>query len=208
MKIQFGRFLNNTPLDEGYIKYQPIHRDAPALADEFLVEIIRYRQKLYDFSFIGMYETGIGYGNISLRTIENQFVISGSATGGKAKLSADDFCTVTQCDVDANSVYAEGPIAASSESMTHYVLYQCDPKIKAVIHIHSQPMWEQLCGAVPTTGADIPYGTPAMAHEMRRLFEESDVRTQKIIAMAGHPEGIITFGESLEEAFLTLFKSR
>jgi len=205
MKIQFGRFLNNTPLDEGYIKYQPIHRDAPALADEFLVEIIRYRQKLYDFSFIGMYETGIGYGNISLRTIENQFVISGSATGGKAKLSADDFCTVTQCDVDANSVYAEGPIAASSESMTHYVLYQCDPKIKAVIHIHNAEVWKQQLHQLPTSSVSAEYGTPEMAISLKEELVQIN-QTSGIIIMGGHVDGILAFGINLSDAFHLLNK--
>ncbi len=199
-------FLASTERDEGYTKYQLHHTDAPALASEFLVEIKKYRQKLFDFGLIGMYDDGIGFGNLSMRTVAQQFVISGSATGGKILLEDSDFCTVTQCDVDKNSVYAEGPIKASSESMTHNVLYNCDKTIQVVLHVHSMDLWKKLCGKVPTTGADVPYGTPEMAYAVQQLFESTDVGSQKIVAMAGHEEGIISFGESFEEAFMILMK--
>ena len=39
-----------------------------------------------------------------------------------------------------------------------------------------------------------------MANEITRLFNETDVKNQKIIVMAGHEEGILSFGASLEEA--------
>ncbi len=39
-----------------------------------------------------------------------------------------------------------------------------------------------------------------MADEVRRLFRETDVRKLKIFGMAGHEDGIITFGHTAEEA--------
>ncbi len=199
--------MASTERDEGYIKYQLHHTDAPALASEFLVEIKKYRQKLFDFGLIGMYDDGIGFGNLSVKTVERQFVISGSATGGKSLLEDSDFCTVTQCNVVKNSVDAEGPIKASSESMTHYVLYNCDESIKAVLHVHSMDLWRKLCGRVPTTSADVPYGTPEMAYAVQQLFQTTDVASQKIVAMAGHEEGVITFGSTLDEAFMVLMQA-
>ena len=53
---------------------------------------------------------------------------------------------------------------------------------------------------VPTTSEDIPYGTPEMANEVKRLFNETDVGKEKIIVMGGHREGLISFGKNLEEA--------
>ena len=64
---------------------------------------------------------------------------------------------------------------------------------------------------VPTTKKEVPYGTPEMANEIFRLFKETAVQQEKIIVMAGHDEGIISFGKDLEEAgeillnFLTKF---
>ena len=51
-----------------------------------------------------------------------------------------------------------------------------------------------------TTAADVAYGTPEMAAETARLFRESDVRQVGMYAMAGHEEGIVSFGETPEQA--------
>ena len=59
---------------------------------------------------------------------------------------------------------------------------------------------------MPTTKKEIEYGTPAMANEMIRLFDETDLRNKKVLVMAGHEEGIISFGENLEEAGNLLLK--
>jgi L-ribulose-5-phosphate 4-epimerase len=39
-----------------------------------------------------------------------------------------------------------------------------------------------------------------MAREIMRLFKKTDVRSRKILVMAGHEGGIVTFGKNLEEA--------
>ena len=39
-----------------------------------------------------------------------------------------------------------------------------------------------------------------MANEIFKLFHETNALEEKIIIMGGHKEGIIVFGESLEEA--------
>jgi hypothetical protein len=61
-------------------------------------------------------------------------------------------------------------------------------------------MWDKLMNKVPTTSLDVEYGTPQMAQEMFRLFRETDVKTSKILVMAGHEEGIISIGKDLKEA--------
>jgi hypothetical protein len=43
-----------------------------------------------------------------------------------------------------------------------------------------------------------------MGREVRRLFETTDLRERKIFIMGGHPEGFVTFGANLSEAFATL----
>ena len=50
------------------------------------------------------------------------------------------------------------------------------------------------------TRADVAYGTPEMADEVRRLFCETDVRQLRIFGMAGHEDGIVTFGRTADEA--------
>jgi hypothetical protein len=61
-------------------------------------------------------------------------------------------------------------------------------------------MWHALLDRVPTSSKAVPYGTPEMAYEIMRLFNETDVRSGKILVMAGHEGGILTFGQNFEEA--------
>ena len=53
---------------------------------------------------------------------------------------------------------------------------------------------------VPTSSEAIPYGTPEMANEIKRLFDETTLSKEKIMVMGGHREGIVSFGKDLEEA--------
>jgi len=45
-----------------------------------------------------------------------------------------------------------------------------------------------------------------MAHEIIRLFQSTNVQTRKILVMAGHEGGIVTFGKELDEAFAVLMR--
>ena len=103
-----------------------------------------------------------------------------------------------------NSLTCEGPVKASSESLTHAAVYESDNFANAVIHIHNKSLWEKLLNVLPATSPEIEYGTPAMAEEVKRLFKETDLIEKKIFVMAGHEEGIVSFGRNLEEAFKTI----
>ncbi len=191
-------------MDEGYIKYNCHWEKATVHYNAQMEDINRCRSLLYQEGWIGMYANGIGYGNISIRSTPH-FMITGSATGGYATLTSDHFSTVTGYDLIKNEVSCYGPIKASSESLTHAAIYETDPEVNAVMHIHNKAMWQMLLHKVPTTVAEVPYGTPDMAEEIKRLFRETNVAAQKIIAMAGHEEGIIAFGATLNEALNILF---
>jgi L-ribulose-5-phosphate 4-epimerase len=45
-----------------------------------------------------------------------------------------------------------------------------------------------------------------MAQEIDRLYANESLYSHKILSMAGHDEGIITFGEDLNEAGAVLLK--
>ncbi len=80
------------------------------------------------------------------------------------------------------------------------MIYELDASYQAVIHIHSLELWQKLMHKVPTSSADVPYGTPEMAYEIVRLYKETDLAQQRLLVMAGHKEGIISFGNNLAEA--------
>jgi hypothetical protein len=47
-----------------------------------------------------------------------------------------------------------------------------------------------------------------MANEITQLFKRTDVQSRKVVVMAGHEPGILTFGKDLEDAFAVLMRER
>lgn len=194
-------------MDEGYIKYQCKWTRSDPISTEFLNEINRVRQALFDRNWIGEYpESKIGFGNLSVRFPENEqyFIISGTQTGGLNQLGPDHYALVTAWNLDKNVVHCEGPLKASSEALTHAGIYALSPEIKSVIHIHHAVLWDKMKKVAPTTPSGVGYGTVAMAKWMKKLFENSNLSETKFLVMGGHEEGLISFGKTCQEAFEVL----
>jgi ribulose-5-phosphate 4-epimerase/fuculose-1-phosphate aldolase len=185
---------------EGVVKFSSAWDKAASFPEDRLEAIIKCRNRMFSLGWIGETAEGIGYGNISNRWKGDQFIISGTGTGGLSHVDSSHFTLVTTFDPDDNSLHCRGPVNASAESMTHGMIYREIATANAVIHIHHMQFWRRLLGAVPTTDPDIPYGTPEMAYEISRLVRQADVVTAGIITMGGHEEGILGFGDSLEKA--------
>ena len=187
--------------DEGYIKSQADWKTAPPLPAADLREINRYRQRLYGRGLIGAYPNGIGYGNISGRYSKGGlFIISGSKTGNLESLDERHYALVSEVRPRDNYLRCEGPVIASSESMSHAAIYDYCPEVQAVIHIHHLEMWQRLMHRVPTTDASAPYGSPEMVDSIRQLLRDTKLREQRVFVMEGHEEGVFTFGESFAAA--------
>ena len=187
-------------MDEGYIKFNCnwiLSNDIPL---DKVAELNMWREIMYDKGWIGLYPDGIGFGNISMRCDEKTFLISGTATGGLPILTKSHYSLVTNYNLSTNTVTCMGPVKASSESLTHALIYECSAATNAVIHIHNLDLWNRLLHHAPTSSENISYGTPEMANEIKRLFAETALGKEKIIVMGGHREGIISFGRDLEEA--------
>ncbi|HHM20830.1 MAG TPA: class II aldolase/adducin family protein [Bacteroidetes bacterium] len=187
--------------DEGYIKFRAQWEEAPPLPAKRLAGLIHWRGVMYLHGLIGAYPDGTGFGNISARwNSEGQFVISGSATGRLPQTDHRHYSLVTSFDLDQNTLSCKGPVVASSESMSHAVIYQTCREVNAVVHVHHLALWEKLLHAVPTTDKGATYGTPEMARSIIFLLKNTNLREQKIFVMEGHREGIFTFGNDLQEA--------
>jgi len=188
-------------IDEGYIKFELEWIDCAAPTPDEVAQLREWRRPLFAAGLIGHYaELNIGYGNISVRSRDGHFIISGTQTGHLQDPDEQHYARVTDYDIAANRVRCEGRIRASSESMTHAALYELDPNINAVVHVHSAPLWRKLLDVRPTTAASVAYGTPAMAEEFRRLYHETVFAVDGIAIMAGHDEGIIGTGHGMAEA--------
>ena len=192
-------------MDEGVIKFRCDWLPAYAPAEKEILSLNQWRSRLYQLGLIGAYPNGIGYGNISVRAKRGRgFIISGTQTGGLATLGAQQYTRIVAYRFEENMVRCKGPVKASSESLTHAMLYELDAVIGAVIHVHHEKQWRRLLGNVPTTSAKIRYGTPEMAKEVSRLYQTEDLRQKKLFVMGGHESGIVSFGKDLEEAGETL----
>ena len=188
--------------DEGYIKYDIEWTPGPAAFVAAARALDAWRQPLFEAGLIGVYEDlGIGYGNLSMRCGEpGQFLISGTQTGELAETDESHYALVTSVDIDANTVSCLGPVKASSEAMTHAAIYALDDSIGAIVHVHSKWLWSQYLDELPTTDAAIAYGTPDMAREFARLYDRTDFSETGIAVMAGHEDGLISFGFAIEDA--------
>jgi len=186
--------------DDGIIKYHAVHKNSSPPDHINLDQLDEVRTKLFDLGLVGVYSDGIGYGNVSIRN-GTGCIISGTSTGAVRALGAGGYCYVRSFDLKLNSVNTEGPILASSESMTHCAIYQAHSSVQCVLHIHNRALWQKLLdNGCESTSADIPYGTPQMALSMATLActktEPSD-----LIVMAGHEEGIVAYGQTIFCAF-------
>jgi ribulose-5-phosphate 4-epimerase/fuculose-1-phosphate aldolase len=147
-----------------------------------------------------MYPDGIGFGNISVKVDASNFVITGSATGQYPSLDISQYALVTSFDIQENTISCSGLTKASAESLTHAAIYQAIPEVNAVVHVHHLELWEKLLNHFPTTSSEIEYGTPEMANAVGILASKVQDKDQKILVMGGHREGILAFGQSLEDA--------
>jgi len=190
---------------EGVIKYQ-LHHTFSKLANTInLTEINHYRSLAYDLELIGqnpLRYLGYGYGNISQRIENNQFLISGTQTGEKAHLSSEDYCLVTEVNLAKNSLHATGQCKPSSETLTHASVYMQHSAIHCVIHAHTSIIWHATNALkIPHTAQDIPYGTPDMAEAVADLVAK---KSSGLFTMLGHEDGVIAYGEDFSTTLLLL----
>jgi len=203
---------------EGVIKFKLEHENIDIINLNSLFDLNRWREKLFKLKLIGqdpLRYGGYAYGNLSrrLENGSNEFIISGSQTSHLPELAASHYAWVVEADIQRNYLKSRGLVKPSSEALTHSVFYQSDPAIKFVFHVHSPEIWNDARVLnIPVTDAAVAYGTPAMAEEIKKLFTSSQMQTGRIVAMGGHRDGIISFGQNADQAgdalLVVLRKSR
>ena len=189
-------------IDEGYVKYVSHWTPGPEPDADTVALLNQWRQPLFVAGLIGHYaEHNVGFGNISVRAQHGGlFIISGTQTGHIEKTTGEHYALVTAVDINLNSVDSTGPVQASSEAMTHAALYELSADINAVVHIHSAELWQRHLNVLPTSDPSVAYGTPDMAREFLRLWQQTTFATDRVAVMAGHDEGLVSVGATLEQA--------
>ena len=187
---------------EGIIKFQCdwTRKETLNLPAEQLEVINRWRSTLMDKGLIGALENNVGYGNISVSfDTDKQFIITGSQTGHLPLLSSKHLALITDYDIEKNYIKCVGGTKASSESLSHAVFYNTDSSIGAVIHIHSETMWEEMKNKFPTTDYQAQYGTVDLALSIMDKLKNPERYATDVIVMGGHKDGILISGYTLEE---------
>jgi ribulose-5-phosphate 4-epimerase/fuculose-1-phosphate aldolase len=189
---------------EGYIKFTSNWEKTAAGYDLLAGEINQYRSLLYDKNLIGKLDNGVGFGNMSIR-IEgtNTFLITGTATGNHRHLLPEHFALVYDFETASNRIDCRGLTIASSESLTHAVIYSVRKDVNSVIHIHHKTLWERYNGILPTTSPAADYGTREIAEEVSLLAQNTKV---SVIVMGGHMDGIIFFAPNTLQACHEILK--
>lgn len=190
----------NSNRDEGIIKFKLTLKRAPAPEMNQVIALEKWRALFFKLALIGEYPNEkIGYGNLSSRLQKKIFLITGSQTGHLAHLQAHHYTKVMDCDLKKGQVTAEGLIPPSSESLTHFGIYEANPLIQYVFHVHHQDLWELLKNSpeVDFISGDVAYGTIEMAEAAQLLLAN---KSSGIIVMKGHEDGILSYAPTAEEA--------
>ncbi len=196
---------------EGVIKYQLDFQASQAPVED-IRELNQWRTILHELKLVGQQPDrylGYGFGNLSQRSLLNtqQFIISASQTGYLPVLDSSHYALIKNFDIAANRVQASGVLPPSSEALSHAMIYRLNPRIMAVFHIHDPMLWQfGLQQAYPTSSAVVEYGTVAMAQELERLYQTTELSDCGLLMMAGHEDGVIVFGETMDQAGLRLIQ--
>jgi FMN phosphatase YigB (HAD superfamily) len=184
---------------DGYIKFNSVLKKCKPLKTEDIRELNKVRDYFFKKKLIGMYQNGIGFGNVSCRHGKDKFIISGSATGGFRRLSVNHYSLILDWNFRKNQVICSGKIDPSSETMSHIAVYNSSPSINTIVHIHDNKLWKKLKNKVPTTNLKATYGTPEMAFSIKNVLKKKSNREQGVLVMGGHQDGLILFGKYHEE---------
>ncbi|MDR0387621.1 MAG: class II aldolase/adducin family protein [Treponema sp.] len=190
--------------EEGYVKYTADHKTAGAVEPPLWKELNEARTRLYDLGLIGALPNGVGFGNVSVRVRDDEFLISGTATGARRVLSPNEYCMVNSVNIEENRVTTSGPVRASAESMSHGAVYYACASVMCVIHIHNRKIFDaMISGGRVSTPPEAAYGTPELALAIASLAAKTGAgggASRGVMVLAGHDEGVLSYGGSVKEA--------
>jgi ribulose-5-phosphate 4-epimerase/fuculose-1-phosphate aldolase len=193
---------------EGVIKFHVEQETAVGCGESEIVELTKWRKELRAVGLVGQDLArygGLGFGNLSKRMDDGTFLITASQTGHLDKLTPDDYTRITNFSPGRNLVWSKGINHPSSETMTHLAAYGSNQRVQFVFHAHSPEIWNAKDDLdLPVTDPAIECGTVEMYYEVQQLLKERDNYWKGILAMGGHTDGLLAWGESADEAGINL----
>ena len=193
-------------MDEGTIRFA-YNLTAPSgdlLPADAFAALAAWRSMLRDLRILGQDAGrygGFGFGNISVRAPDApSIVITASQTSGEASFDVRCLTRLDAVNFERFWVEAVGDQPPSSEALTHAMIYASDPRIRAVLHVHSPAIWRHANTlALPCTDAETAYGTPAMVGAVQELLTSHQTRPLVFVTL-GHEDGVFACGADLQHA--------
>ena len=204
---------------DGVIKFNGVPYKSPSAINDasLFKELEQWRSYLRFWKLVGQGKDNVGYGNLSrkvpLKVADGKLevIITGADTGKLVRLGIENYVLVEEISPEMNEVYhsrfgdGKNETKPSSETMTHFGVYNALPDTNFVFHAHSPSLWNARHALnIPTTPEQAKYGTPELYFAIKQLLAEPDVAKKKIVALGGHPPGIVTWGRTASEAGLSM----
>lgn len=171
------------------VKFKPVFVLKNLPHHPFLEELKKWCAVFHEKGLAPPY-TGGSYGNLSFRTQNNSFIITGTSIGLKDTLDNSCFVEVTYCNIPQKNVYIKGMREPSSESFLHHTIYRDRPDVNAIFHGH-HALITQNAGilGIPETKEKTSYGTIELAESVLNILDKHRfivIKEHGFVSMAGN----------------------
>lgn len=174
-----------TTYDSRLSKFKLTLKRAAAPTALEVLSLEKWRALFYKLQLVGEYPNEkIGFGNLSCRLTEKKnFLITGGQTGHLPHLQPHHYTRVIECDLKKGHMVAEGLIAPASEALIHSEIFEADPNINYIFHVHHHRLWEY----IQKSGQELGQG----------IIKD---QSHGIFVMKGLQDEIIAYGTNADEA--------
>ena len=131
-------------------------------------------------------------GNISAR--HNQGFIITTSGSNLGSIERAEIVYVRKCVIEDGTVAYMGPNLPSSETFMHSMIFQSNPTVQSVVHVHDPETMDQATKEIEATEKEVPYGTL----ELARMACNSFSKAENIIVLKNH--GYVAVGRDINEA--------
>ncbi|MEN6464288.1 MAG: class II aldolase/adducin family protein [Syntrophaceae bacterium] len=175
------------------VKFKTVFTGNAPPVDDRISELQHWCRIFHDRGLARPHKRG-SYGNLSFRDSEGSFIITGSGVRFGEEWVENPFVRVLSCDLDNQTVRAEGTRDPSSESLLHFAIYKARPEINAVFHGHSRRILERAAGlGLVQTLSEEPYGSVSLARSIVEVLDK-----EFFIVIRAH--GFVSLGLNMKQA--------
>lgn len=175
------------------VKFKTVFTGGTPPADSRIAELKHWCRIFHERSLARPHKRG-SYGNLSFRDSDGSFIITASGVRFDGDWVENPFVRVVHCDLENQTVHAQGTREPSSESLLHFSIYAARPEINAVFHGHSRSILERAQGlGLTQTLTEEPYGSVSLARSIVEVLKGN-----LFIVIRAH--GFVSLGSNMKDA--------